>query len=310
MKSIKSRQNEFLELLKYHATQDGVSPTSIPNLHIFRISHLSERKPQVYPPGIVIGAQGRKNIYLKGKRYGYGRGYMIASFLSIGALCEVVEASPEEPLLGIGITMDLNRISQMIVTMERFEPFTNKSDTQDSSAIFSGPIKENLLDAATRLLLALDSPSEAAILGESIVNEIYFRILSEEQNGRLRYLLQQRGQIQQIARAVEHLQHNLDKPVSVDELASLVNMSSSGFHKKFKQVMHSSPLQYAKTIKLNRAQVFLMDGKSVSETAYMVGYNNLAQFSREYKRYFGTLPSAAMHNADSSNQLQYSLYSP
>ena len=91
---------------------------------------------------------------------------------------------------------------------------------------------------------------------------------------------------------VEYVHQHLDQPVSVDDLADIVNMSSSGFHKKFKQVMHLPPLQYAKAIKLNRAQTYIMDGKSVTEASYMVGYNNLAQFSREYKRRFGFAPSA------------------
>ncbi|MEM7330924.1 MAG: AraC family transcriptional regulator [Chloroflexota bacterium] len=302
-----SKQAEFLELLDRHTSDDGIGTTPIPNLHTIRTSQLNARQPQVYPPGIVLGAQGIKHIYLGGKRYVYGRGHMIASFLSVAALCEVVQASPEKPLLGIGITMDLNRISQMIVTMARFEPFSSQIDEGEPSAIFTAPIKENLLDAAVRLLRTLENPSEAAILGQSVVDEIFFRLLSEEQNGRLKNVLQQRGQIQQIARAVEHLQNHLDKPVSIDELASLVNMSSSGFHKKFKQVMHASPLQYAKSIKLNRAQEYLMSGKTVSETAYLVGYNNLAQFSREYKRHFGNPPSTTSQVMPSSDLRQYAL---
>jgi AraC-like DNA-binding protein len=190
------------------------------------------------------------------------------------------------------ITIDLNRITKMILNMDRFEKTPIKPDAGNASAIFSAPIKDNLLDATIRLLRTVDNPGEAAILSEAIIDEIYFRILSEEQGGRLKYLLQQRGQIQQISRAVEYVHQHLDQPVSVDDLADIVNMSSSGFHKKFKQVMHLSPLQYAKAIKLNRAQTYIMDGKSVTEASYMVGYNNLAQFSREYKRHFGILPSA------------------
>ena len=291
MEKEKDKPRQFIELLLRHTPNEGVQSTSIPNLHTFRITRKDARKPQVYAPGVILGAQGKKYIYLKGKRYSYGRGRLVASFLSMAAICEVVEASPEKPLLGMGISMDLNRISQMIVTMNQSSPVSNHADDREPSAIFSARIKENLLDAAIRLLRALDNPMEAAILGESIIDEIYFRILSEEQDGRLIELLQQRGQIQQIARAVAHLQHNLDQPVSIEELAGLVNMSSSGFHKKFRQVMHSSPLQYAKSIKLNRAQADLLDGKAVGETAYRVGYNNLAQFSREYKRHFGYLPS-------------------
>jgi transcriptional regulator GlxA family with amidase domain len=98
---------------------------------------------------------------------------------------------------------------------------------------------------------------------------------------------QQRGQFQEIARAVEHVHPNLSEQISVDELAALVNMSSSGFHKKFKEVVHLSPIQYAKQTKLKRAQGYLWQGKTVGQAGLMVGYNSPAQFSREYKRHFG-----------------------
>ena len=69
-------------------------------------------------------------------------------------------------------------------------------------------------------------------------------------------------------------------------------MSSSGFHRSFKDVIHVSPLQYAKSVKLHRAQVLIQEGKKANEAGYMVGYNSPAQFSREYKRHFGFSPSA------------------
>lgn len=56
--------------------------------------------------------------------------------------------------------------------------------------------------------------------------------------------------------------------------------------------MKVSPLQYAKSVKLLEAQKLLKEGKRVGEASDLVGYNKLAQFSREYKRYFGILRSA------------------
>ena len=84
----------------------------------------------------------------------------------------------------------------------------------------------------------------------------------------------------------------MSEVVSVDELAGIVNMSTSGFRKTFREVMHMPPLQYAKSIKLNRAQTLIREGKNANEAGYMVGYNSPAQFSREYKRHFGFAPSA------------------
>jgi AraC-like DNA-binding protein len=75
-------------------------------------------------------------------------------------------------------------------------------------------------------------------------------------------------------------------------LAELVHMSRSAFFDNFKDVMHASPLQYAKAVKLHKAQVLIQQGTKANEAAYLVGYNSPAQFSREYKRHFGFVPSA------------------
>jgi AraC-like DNA-binding protein len=84
----------------------------------------------------------------------------------------------------------------------------------------------------------------------------------------------------------------MDQTISVEALAEMVNMSATTFHRHFKEVMHLAPLQYAKSIKLHRAQALILKGKRANEAGYMVGYNSPAQFSREYKRQFGYAPSA------------------
>ena len=49
---------------------------------------------------------------------------------------------------------------------------------------------------------------------------------------------------------------------------------------------------YAKAVKLQRAQVLIQEGKRANEAGYLVGYNSPSQFCREYKRHFGFAPSA------------------
>ena len=285
------RMTELVDLILRYAPHDGICETRIDKLITYRMSQEQPLYSQIYEPGIIMGAQGTKYAYLDGERYNYSAGHFLALFMPMPVQCEILEVNPEYPLLGVSISFDRNRIAQLLLKMDRTEP-PPEPDATRVSGIFSAPVRDALLDATIRLLKTLDSPIETAILSESIIDEIYFRVLSDEQGGALIHHLQQRGQIQQISRAVEFLHQNLDGPVVVDDLADIVHMSSSGFHKKFKQVMHLSPLQYAKLIKLNKAQAYLRDGKSVSEAGYMVGYNSPAQFSREYKRQFGVVPSA------------------
>jgi AraC-like DNA-binding protein len=72
----------------------------------------------------------------------------------------------------------------------------------------------------------------------------------------------------------------------------MVHMSRPTFYENFRAVMHISPLQYAKSVKLVKAHTLIKEGKRANEAAYLVGYNSPAQFSREYKWHFGFSPSA------------------
>jgi AraC-like DNA-binding protein len=72
----------------------------------------------------------------------------------------------------------------------------------------------------------------------------------------------------------------------------MVYMNRPTFYENFRAVMHISPLQYAKSVKLHKAQTFIKQGKTAGEAGYLVGYNSSSQFSREYKWHFGFTPSA------------------
>lgn len=292
MTTRKTKLAELGQLILKNAPNNGVYQSVLHPLVMFRESKSEGRIPWVYEPALIIAAQGKKYIYLDGERYEYSAGHFLALFMPMAIECELIDVSEDKPMLGVGIRLDRHRLANIVLKMDSMAQALTQPEVLNTSGIFSAPVKDNLLDASIRLLRTLDDPAEATIVGESIIDEIYFRILSEEQGGALKVLLRQQGQIQQISRAVEYLHENLDKNVSVDDLANLVNMSSSGFHKKFKEVMHLSPLQYTKLIRLNKAKTYIMEGKNVSEAGYMVGYNSPAQFSREYKRQFGVSPSA------------------
>ena len=293
MPPTENKLQHLAHLIGQQIDSNGLHQTGLENLILFRESQSRGREQVMYEPALIIAAQGKKYVYLDGTRYEYNAGQFLALFMPMAVECEVIEASEEKPMLGLGIRLDRHRLAKLLLKMDGANPSTTEPEAVDTSGIFSAPLKDNLLDAAIRLVATLSDPAETAILGEALIDEIYFRILTEEQGGSLRVLLRQQGQIQQISRAVEHLHDNLHKSVSVEELAGLVNMSQSGFHKKFKQVMHLSPLQYTKLVRLNKARTLILEGNSVSEAAYHVGYNSPAQFSREYKRQFGDSPSAA-----------------
>lgn len=70
-------------------------------------------------------------------------------------------------------------------------------------------------------------------------------------------------------------------------------MSASSFHKHFKAITSTTPLQYQKDLRLLEARRLLSsEGLAVSTVAFEIGYESASQFSREYSRKFGVPPRA------------------
>lgn len=289
-----NRMEEFVSLLERHAPSEGFHQTAVYELVTFREEEEKGMCASVYEPGIVILGQGKKQAFLDGKMYDYSAGNYLSLYLPMPIDVEVVEASPENPLLMAGLRMDLIRIADILSKIDRAGATLVETVPAETSAIFARPVNDDLLEPVIKLLKILDDPIELIVLKDSILEEIYFRLVLDDHSGSLKRLLRHHGQIQHISRAVDHIRNNMDEVVSVDELATIANMSTSGFRKTFRDVMHMPPLQYAKSLKLDHAQTLIRDGKNASEAGYMVGYNSPAQFSREYKRRFGYSPSATV----------------
>jgi len=68
-------------------------------------------------------------------------------------------------------------------------------------------------------------------------------------------------------------------------------MSTTSFHRHFREVSSMTPIQYQKHIRLQEARMRLMAGDDdVTAVGSSVGYDSASQFSREYRRLFGKAP--------------------
>jgi AraC-like DNA-binding protein len=256
---------KLVALLEQHAPEEGIQMTGFENLGTFKSSTTQVRMPGYYDPAIVIVGQGKKRCYIGNNTYEYGAGDYLILFLPMSLEVEILEASPNKPFLAAGIRIDLGRMADVLLRIERAEGAATQPVSTDPSGIFSGPLNDHLLDPTIRLLESLDNPRDTAILGDLIVDEIYYRILCDERGGDLRMFLQQRGQIQRVAKTVQYIHQNIEEPVSVEKLADMAHMSRTSYYENFRDVMHVSPLQYAKSVKLVKAQSLLKAGKNASE---------------------------------------------
>ncbi len=101
------------------------------------------------------------------------------------------------------------------------------------------------------------------------------------------------GSADAIDRALEHLQRTSPDRVSVEELAALVELSSSQFSALFKQRVGVPPLRYQNDLRMARARELLATTQiPVAEIGAQCGYDDPLYFSRQFARTHGQSPSS------------------
>lgn len=82
-----------------------------------------------------------------------------------------------------------------------------------------------------------------------------------------------------------------DSGFSVPQLAEEMAMSTSQLTRKLQAMIHQSPGQLIRSVRLRRAADLIMTGTgNLAEVAYQVGFSDQAHFSRTFKRQFGKSP--------------------
>ncbi|MFC0472077.1 AraC family transcriptional regulator [Halalkalibacter kiskunsagensis] len=78
----------------------------------------------------------------------------------------------------------------------------------------------------------------------------------------------------------------------IEKIADELNFSTSYCNKVFKKVYNMSPRQYLSFKKLNESKVLLTEKDyTIEQIAYIMGYHDIAHFSRQFKRWSGLTPS-------------------
>ena len=273
-------------LLNEVAVEEGIHPTLIEGVGVARHSSPLPRTSVVYEPVIVFVGQGRKRSYLGDQVYVYDPSTYFVLSVPLPAECEW-DASPEEPVLVLGVKIDPTTLGEVILEMD--EPLSPLREMP--RAVTTHPLCDQLRGSVIRLLECLKCPLDSRMLGRQMVREIIYRVLREEKDGALRALANRNEHFIRIARVLKEVHADSAKSFTVESMSKRAGMSIAAFHHNFKLVTGSSPLQYLKRIRLDRAKrLMIHDGYNASTAAKAVGYESASQFSREFKRQFGVTP--------------------
>lgn len=257
----------------------------LPGLHVLRHHRPTAFEATVYDPMLCLILQGKKQMRIGARDLRVGAGECALVSHDIPMDSRVLEAPYLVVLLGIrldvlrGLYEDLGELA---------------SATERARAVEVHRADPPLLDAVSRYLACARSATDTRVLAPALLREVHYRLLQSPLGDMLRGLAHAESHASGIARAIAILRRDFRAKIVVEDLARTVGMSVSAFHKHFKSVTTSSPLQYQKHLRLLEARRALVSGRgNVGTVAFDVGYESASQFSREYTRAFGKPPSQA-----------------
>lgn len=105
--------------------------------------------------------------------------------------------------------------------------------------------------------------------------------------------------------AEEYLESHCDKPVTVERLAQIADVSVSALYAGFKRHRTYTPMQFLKRARLRRAREQLLaaaEGTTVREVALHWGFSHLGRFSADYQQTFGERPSETLRHCNRYNR--------
>ena len=264
-------------------------PPALPGLLMFRVDQPHLDACSVYEPCVALIVQGSKRLLLGDETLHYGADRYLIATMDLPVRTAVLEASRAQPYLAVALRLDWREIASL---MQELPPAPAQTLASDGRAMSTGAVTAPLLDAFDRLLALLDHPDDLAALAPLVRREIHYRLLTGEAGARLRQMATVDTQSHQVARAIAILNTRFAEALPVETLAREAGMSLSTFHQHFKALTAMSPLQYQKQLRLTEARrLMLSERLDASTAAFRVGYESPSQFSREYRRLFGTPPS-------------------
>ncbi len=94
-----------------------------------------------------------------------------------------------------------------------------------------------------------------------------------------------------VKKAVDYICRNLDKPLSVEQIAEQLFVSQSYLNHIFAKTMNIGIMGYARLKKMYEAREYLQRGYPVLRVAELLGYKSYPTFLRNYRAEFGKSPT-------------------
>lgn len=152
-------------------------------------------------------------------------------------------------------------------------------------------LMKNLIETVGKILIDSQGIGNFMINYPMEVDDIIDE-LSEDNTAALQQLKKLSTSNDAIISAIEYIDENLDKHLTLDQVSSKVFLSDYYFSKLFKRETKLSFSVYLNARKIQKAMLILRQTRhSISEISDELGFTRMSYFSQTFKKYTGYTPS-------------------
>jgi AraC family transcriptional regulator len=96
-----------------------------------------------------------------------------------------------------------------------------------------------------------------------------------------------------INKTEDYIETNLDKRITLTDVANNVNFSEYHFHRIFSKYSNETLKQFTTRIKMERSAIYLAINSdiSITEIAFKYGYSSSSSYNKAFKKHYGVSPT-------------------
>ncbi|OMP30564.1 AraC family transcriptional regulator [Mangrovimonas sp. DI 80] len=198
-------------------------------------------------------------------------------------------ATAESPTQCLALGIDEGKIDEVVEKFNQKVTIENENNSwklnETASHLINNTDVNHLVE---RLVYTFTNSNKSKdVLLDLMIQELIVRLLQTKAKA---FLLNDPDHMfndTRIGMVLKYIKDNLtNKDITVDLLAEKACMSTSHFHKKFKNTLGISPIDYINSEKIKFSKKLMKEVKDfrMSEIAFKSGFNNTSYFNRQFKK--------------------------
>ncbi|MBJ2175866.1 AraC family transcriptional regulator [Aureibaculum sp. A20] len=260
-------------------------------LNIFETHKIAEKVKLTFDfPVIASMLTGKKIMHLEGlPSFEFFPGESVVMPRNKPMVIDFPIASEKNPTQCLALGIDEKKISDVVLNFNNYVAIENENNNWDLDANTSHLTNNQAVNhLVERLVYTFTNNNKSKdVLLDLMIQELIVRLLQTKAKALILSDTQNVLNDTRIGMVIQFIKENLtNRDITVDVLAEKACMSTSHFHKKFKNTLGVSPIDYINSEKIKFSKKLIKEKKSfqMSEIAIKSGFNNTSYFNRQFKK--------------------------